>query len=109
MNCTLSEVVEYCKLENPAGALMLTGEWGSGKTYFIEKTLKEELKSTHLFRRISMFGISDTDAMKKQILSKWLYAVGAISDKAEKAKRILTTSGSRLKKYRPEVDCKRLT
>lgn len=32
---TLKELVNYCKIEHPVGALMLTGEWGCGKTYLI--------------------------------------------------------------------------
>lgn len=28
---TLDELVHYCKTENPVGAFMLTGEWGSGR------------------------------------------------------------------------------
>jgi len=33
---TIDELVYYCKEPDPVGALMLTGEWGCGKTYLIE-------------------------------------------------------------------------
>lgn len=33
---TLSELIHYCNEEDPIGALLLTGEWGCGKSYLIE-------------------------------------------------------------------------
>lgn len=46
---TLKELVNYCKIEHPVGALMLTGEWGCGKTYLINTELIDSLKKTHVF------------------------------------------------------------
>ena len=31
----VEELKSYCDINNPIGALMLSGEWGCGKTYFI--------------------------------------------------------------------------
>ena len=31
----IEELKSYCDINNPVGALMLYGEWGCGKTYFI--------------------------------------------------------------------------
>ena len=36
---TLEELLYYCNEPEPVGALLLTGEWGCGKTYLIVKTL----------------------------------------------------------------------
>lgn len=36
---TLEELEYYCKIEHPVGALMLTGEWGCGKTYLLNEEL----------------------------------------------------------------------
>ena len=36
---TINELKYYCQEKDPVGALMLTGEWGSGKTYFWNKDL----------------------------------------------------------------------
>lgn len=68
---TLEELVYYCKEPDPVGALMLTGEWGCGKTYLIEHELKEELKDSHIFVRISLFGISDTDILNSNVKKQW--------------------------------------
>ena len=40
---TIDELVNYCHEPEPAGALLLTGEWGCGKTHIIEHDLKREL------------------------------------------------------------------
>ena len=32
----IEELNNYCDINNPVGALMLSGEWGCGKTYFIK-------------------------------------------------------------------------
>ena len=45
----LKEVMYYCNEENPTGALLLEGEWGCGKTFFINNTLKSALQDSHVF------------------------------------------------------------
>ena len=67
----LGELVHYCKQEDPIGALMFQGEWGSGKTYLIEHDLKEALKDTHIIVRISLFGIGEAKAMQETVRQKW--------------------------------------
>lgn len=39
MGNTLDEIKYYCGIDKPAGCLLLSGEWGSGKTYFINNEL----------------------------------------------------------------------
>ena len=45
---SLNELIHYCNEPDPVGALMLTGEWGCGKTYLIEKELSEALNDATL-------------------------------------------------------------
>lgn len=71
---TLNELKYYCNEKKPAGALMLVGEWGCGKTYLIEHTLSEELKDSHVFIRISLFGISSMDAVSSAVKQAWIEA-----------------------------------
>jgi len=40
---TLEDLLYYCNEPEPVGAILLTGEWGCGKTYLIEHDLKETL------------------------------------------------------------------
>lgn len=69
---TLEELEYYCKIEHPVGALMLTGEWGCGKTYLINTELIDSLKKTHVFLRISLFGVTSIDEIKAEVQKKWL-------------------------------------
>lgn len=55
---SIDELVYYCNEPDPVGALMLTGEWGCGKTFLIELELKEKLKDRHIFVRVSLFGLN---------------------------------------------------
>lgn len=69
---TLEELEYYCKIEHPVGALMLTGEWGCGKTYLLNEELIKSLKKTHVFLRISLFGIISIEEVKAEVQKKWL-------------------------------------
>lgn len=69
---TLEELEYYCKIEHPVGALMLTGEWGCGKTYLINTELIDSLKKTHVFLRISLFGVTSIEEVKAEVQKKWL-------------------------------------
>ena len=68
----LNELKYYCNEKEPAGALMLIGEWGCGKTYLIDHALSEGLKETHIIIRISLFGISSMDAVRAAVKQAWI-------------------------------------
>ena len=63
----LTEMEYYCRERQPAGALLLTGEWGGGKTYFVVNRLQPRLKDSHIFIRISLFGIRSTTELQTSI------------------------------------------
>lgn len=71
---TLSELIYYCKEDDPVGALLLLGEWGCGKTYLIEKDLAEALKDTHIIIKISLFGMNNQKALQDNVRQKWFEA-----------------------------------
>jgi Mg-chelatase subunit ChlI len=48
---TLKELKYYCEEDTPVGAMLLTGEWGCGKTYLIDHGLKDTLENTHIIIR----------------------------------------------------------
>lgn len=64
---TIVELENYCNIENPVGALLLTGEWGSGKTYLIKNDLAKRSKDTHEIITISLFGISSVEEIHKAV------------------------------------------
>lgn len=94
---TIDELVYYCKEPDPVGALMLTGEWGSGKTFLIEHQLKEELKDTHILVRVSLFGIETVEAVNKAVRSQWISnctsVFGKIQDKTKAVNTAKTVFG----------------
>lgn len=71
---TLKELVEYCEELNPVGAILLTGEWGCGKTYFIENRLKKELRESAVIIRISLFGMESIEELHATVKSSWIKA-----------------------------------
>lgn len=71
---TLEELMYYCNEPEPVGALMLTGEWGCGKTYLLEHDLKKQLEHTHVILRISLFGLSATEAIDESVSNAWMNA-----------------------------------
>ena len=79
---TINELAYYCKLNNPVGALLLTGEWGCGKTYIIENELKELLKDSHIIIRVSLFGIPLVEELHKVVKNIYMHSKGGFFDKA---------------------------
>jgi hypothetical protein len=61
-------IFHYLKKDKTRTAVMLTGEWGSGKTYYIENKLVpflKEQKATCVV--VSLYGLEDTYAISKSI------------------------------------------
>ena len=83
---TLDELIHYCNEKNPVGALLLTGEWGCGKTYLIEKSLTEALEKTHIIVKVSLFGVTDAAALRSTVRQKWFEACTPILGRIRKAK-----------------------
>lgn len=54
-------------------ALVLHGEWGSGKTYYCENDLKAALKDIDVKTcRVSLFGVSDYDDALNRVIASSL-------------------------------------
>ena len=90
---TLDELEKYCNIERPVGALMLTGEWGCGKTYLLNTELINSLKETHIFLRISLFGIMSIEEVKTEVQKKWLNECINSKDTTGKIARTLNKYG----------------
>ena len=69
---TLEELIYYCEEPEPVGAVLLTGEWGCGKTYLIDNGLKEALKDKAHVIRISLFGITTIDGIHMAVKQAWI-------------------------------------
>lgn len=69
---TIEELVYYCKECDPVGALLLSGEWGCGKTYLIEHDLKEALTDRAVVLRISLFGMTLPEEIHAAVRLRWM-------------------------------------
>lgn len=69
---TFEELVRYCNEDHHLGALLLTGEWGCGKTYLIDNNLTEALSSTHFIVRVSFLGVDSVEALNDSIRKQYL-------------------------------------
>lgn len=81
---TIEEIENYIEEQDQNGALLVTGKWGSGKTYLIrqiEKKLNQEPK--YLMAVVSLFGIEDTNTLSKKVKEAVAYA--QTFNKAEKS------------------------
>ncbi|MCH1942418.1 KAP family NTPase [Holdemania massiliensis] len=74
MGKTLEEIKEYCREKNSYGALLLTGIWGSGKTYFIKNIFCKDpyIASNYIPIIISLFGECSIENVHMQIKLAYL-------------------------------------
>lgn len=83
---TLKELEYYCSLDNPVGALMLSGGWGCGKTFLIDKIFKPSVTDKYTIIRISLFGIDTVDKLSNEVKRAWIYEKGGLFSTIDKAK-----------------------
>lgn len=69
---TLDELLYYCEEPEPVGAILLTGEWGCGKTYLIDNELTEALGDKAYVIRISLFGITAIEGIHVAVRQAWI-------------------------------------
>lgn len=74
-------------------ALVLYGEWGSGKTYYCENDLKAALKDIDVKTcRVSLFGVSDYDEICKRVLASRLHIYENAKDRVGTAMNVFKKS-----------------
>lgn len=73
----IDSVINYIKMNN-SGALLITGNWGCGKTYYMKKTVLPNIKDK-LNRNIvivSLFGLNNLNEIPERVFYAYLDAVG---------------------------------
>lgn len=71
-------IIQYIESKNNETAILINGEWGIGKTYFIENKLIPYVESVYKGNtkkniiRISLYGIKDEETIMKQIYLKMM-------------------------------------
>ena len=96
---TIDELIYYCNETETIGALMLTGEWGCGKSYLIDNELPERLGDEFEVIRISLFGVDSVETFTGKVrdayLKAYFHALGIDSD--SKKVHMLSAVWDRLK------------
>ena len=73
MDNLLESILDYVRSDYTDYAIMINGEWGSGKTYFWNNQIKQKIESLKLNGRryktiyMSLYGISNLEEISKKI------------------------------------------
>lgn len=69
-------IMDYLSM-NTSGALMISGAWGSGKTYYVDNVLIPLLRKKDLFPiKISLFGMNSLDSLELRVAEIFLLEYG---------------------------------
>ncbi len=59
--------------------MMLTGEWGCGKTHLIENDLTDALGQEFIVVRVSLFGINNSENLHEAVKKAWMLECSPVS------------------------------
>ena len=75
-NTFFESILNYLASDT-SGALMISGAWGLGKTYYINNVLNEKLEEQDYFPiKISLFGLSNVDGLERRVTEIFLQTYG---------------------------------
>lgn len=83
----IKKVLEYVKDERYRQAVLIDGEWGAGKTFFVKEKLLMRMKAELLKKRIyyiSLYGVSSSEQIVDEIYSSMIGEI--IAEKLGKKK-----------------------
>lgn len=93
---TLQELIRYCSEDHHLGVLLLTGEWGCGKTYLIDEDLSEALSETHFIVRVSLLGLDSISELNNAVRKQWLQTCTPFLGKLKQERERLKSRSSLL-------------
>ena len=89
----LDGILNYLSIES-TGALMVSGEWGCGKTYHIEKVVMPELQKEGWNPvKVSLFGIESVNEIPLRIADNYKWSDSDKGDRTEKEKSSWSSLG----------------
>lgn len=109
MQKIINIVKDYLTKENN-NALLITGEWGVGKTYFFDNTLSEKIEETSIKEnenikykpiRVSLSGVTSIDDIERRIVAELYPKLNKGLSKGKGAIKLLL-SIPKIKEYIPE-------
>lgn len=87
-----NEILDYINQKELTGALLLTGQWGCGKSYLIKEIAKELNESKKAaVAVISLFGLDSVAAINKRVKDEYLnFKLGSVGKTVKKLSKVLT-------------------
>ena len=85
-----SEILNYIHCNEPTGALLITGKWGCGKTYLVNKIAEEiTQKKEAAVAVISLFGLDSISAINQRVREEYLsFTLGSFRKKTKKLRKV---------------------
>ena len=104
----VKEIKDYCMHENTSGALLVSGNWGSGKTYFFKEILPSEswFKDHASVISISLFGITNREILDKKLKEKYILKNLSIPEISQEKKKFFSHFIYTIAKFFTEADIK---
>lgn len=97
------EIIDYIETKEIPGALLLTGEWGCGKTYLIKEIANEYKENKEnkefVFVIVSLFGVESVSELQEKVKKA---ALQTRCNVGEKASKLLETGIKVVKQVLPE-------
>ena len=81
------EIEKFVETKENNGSLMITGNWGCGKTYLV-KQITKSMEENYIFVFCSLFGIDSVDSLHIKIKEKLFYEK-MFHEKSEKTERFV--------------------
>lgn len=76
-------ILDYIEDDRKNQAILLNGEWGCGKTFFVKEELIPQIDTEkYQIYQISLYGVSNVEKIQDMIYGEWIEKV--VSDTAEK-------------------------
>jgi len=104
-------IVKDYLIRETNNALLITGEWGVGKTYFFDNTLSEKIEETSIKEnenikykpiRVSLSGVTSIDDIERRIVAELYPKLNKGLSKGKGAIKLLL-SIPKIKEYIPEI------
>lgn len=101
-------IVNYSNMQS-SGALLITGVWGCGKTYFLKNTLFPYLENNTKWLPImvSLYGLQDLAELPRRVIAAYLDKIGKSKEVGKASKKfslgVLTQIGVNLSDIVPKI------
>ena len=105
------DIVKDYLIKESNNALLITGQWGVGKTYFFDNTLSEKIEETSIKEnenikykpiRVSLSGVTSIDDIERRIVTELYPKLNKGLSKGKGAIKLLL-SIPKIKEYIPEI------